>query len=754
MKNTIIKTNQHIAGLIVAASLSLPFTLASCSDKLDFFGNPNALRIEVEDEWTPSNETTRVSYTEGGTHTDFQAGDAIGVYAVKGSRIRANNVKFTMQEDGTWTGASDIEYDAAATYYAYFPYDANSTYTPTTSGTDVDTRFASFISDTRNVFWNADQSTKEKFDQSNLMIAEGTTTTAPRVKFTMEHKRGLAVIEPLNKWYYSTDADTKYRTSIVSFTNNIPYAEPSGNNLFLVKPSTSTTVGGKSVTISAGKYTVVDGIDASSGTPTFTYATSYDGGNTWTQYGVGTDEGASEWTRDAPAWLTVTPTSTDGGPTNFSCTVPFLPFPSADKRNAVLKEATAVSDYDLSMHDNDGSTRSSRTTANCYLVHAPGTYKLPLVYGNAIKNGAGNPSAYHTDQTGTDVMQNLVNHNDEAIYTGNATNDPWIKNHNITVDGAKLIWQDVKGLISSVGVAGDYLTFTVSDENIDEGNAVIAATANGTVVWSWHIWVTQETLAASRLTTVATGSHTYQVAPVNVGQHTKYERALCKVRAAYNDATIEFEVEGLYTGEYGTETSYQWGRKDPMMTSDRYLIDGSSFTPTSVESLKSYISIGTAIKNPDKSYCTRPRKGSTWVNSQYYEQDCCNYWDMNQTSEEGNISTATVKTVYDPCPPDFCTPTDNLYYYMGNNGNESSVIWESYGKHIGGVWKKDSPNLFFPKTDDITGPVGTYWSASSRTPNDFGSYGLYLNSSGWSYANGEVLFQHYSRIPVRPVKEE
>lgn len=751
MKNTIIKTNQHIAGLIVAASLSLPLTLASCSDRLDFFSNPNALRIEVEDEWTPAQGTTRVAYTEGGIHTEFEKDDAIGVYAVKGSRITANNVKFTF--DGTtWTSTSDIEYDAATTYYAYFPYDANGTYKPSTSGTDVDTRFASFINDASNIFWTQDQSTKAGFDKSNLMIAEGTTTTAPRVKFTMEHKRGLAVIEPLNKWFYSDDEDTKYRTSVVSFTYNIPYSEPSGNNLFLVKPSKSTMVGGKSVSISAGKYTVVDGVDASSGTPTFTYATSYDGGNTWTQYGVGTDEGASEWTSDAPAWLTVTPTSTDGGPTNFSCTVPFTPFPSADKRNAVLKEATAVSDYDLSMHDNDGSTRSSRTTANCYLVHAPGTYKLPLVYGNAIKNGAGNPSAYHTDQTGTDVMQNLVNHNDEAIYTGNATNDPWIKNHNITVDGARLIWQDVKGLISNVGIAGDYLTFTVSNDNIDEGNALIAATANGTVVWSWHIWVTQETLADSRLTTVATGSHTYQVAPVNVGQHTKYERALCKVRAAYNYATIEFEVEGLYTGEYGTETSYQWGRKDPMMTSDRYLIDGSSFTPIDVESIATYTSIGTAIKNPDKSYCTRLNKRWTWVNSQYYEQDCCNYWDMNQTSEDGNISTATVKTIYDPCPPGFCTPTDNLYYYMGSEDNNGSAIWESYGKHIGGMWKKDSPNLFFPRTDDVAGPIGTYWSASSGT--QFGSKGLYLNSKEWSYVNEDVLFQHYNKIPVRPVKEE
>ncbi len=40
------------------------------------------------------------------------------------------------------------------------------------------------------------------------------------------------------------------------------------------------------------------------------------------------------------------------------------------------------------------STRGGQTasnTANCYLVHAPGTYTLPLVYGNAIKDGPRTP---------------------------------------------------------------------------------------------------------------------------------------------------------------------------------------------------------------------------------------------------------------------------------------------------------------------------------------------------------------------------
>ena len=57
-------------------------------------------------------------------------------------------------------------------------------------------------------------------------------------------------------------------------------------------------------------------------------------------------------------------------------------------RNAALKSATALgtagSPYDLSTKG--GSV--ARSTANCYVISAPGHYEIPLVYGNAIKNGA------------------------------------------------------------------------------------------------------------------------------------------------------------------------------------------------------------------------------------------------------------------------------------------------------------------------------------------------------------------------------
>ena len=76
---------------------------------------------------------------------------------------------------------------------------------------------------------------------------------------------------------------------------------------------------------------------------------------------------------------------------------------------SALQNATPVSNLDLSMVDNAGNSRTSRTTANCYLVHAPGTYKIPLVYGNAIKNGAVNTEAFNpTGTSGTYFLKPFI----------------------------------------------------------------------------------------------------------------------------------------------------------------------------------------------------------------------------------------------------------------------------------------------------------------------------------------------------------
>lgn len=57
----------------------------------------------------------------------------------------------------------------------------------------------------------------------------------------------------------------------------------------------------------------------------------------------------------------------------------------------------------------------------------------------------------------------------------------------------KLLWQDTKGLVTGIiplGGAGQNARFRVQTASGKSGNAVVAFTINGTIYWSWHLWIT------------------------------------------------------------------------------------------------------------------------------------------------------------------------------------------------------------------------------------------------------------------------
>ncbi len=166
--------------------------------------------------------------------------------------------------------------------------------------------------------------------------------------------------------------------------------------------------------------------------------------------------------------------------------------------------------YDLSSHDIYGNLYTLYpgfkngdlgTTANCYVVSAPGWYRFPAVYGNAIKGGAYNTAAYNGDG-GTNRLGAFLDHNNNAI------TQPWISGiskGNKGRDGVSLVWEDATDMIYATGFADSnraeelepfywedpatgygYIYFYVNQ--IAWSNAVIAAKSGSTTVWSWHIW--------------------------------------------------------------------------------------------------------------------------------------------------------------------------------------------------------------------------------------------------------------------------
>jgi len=262
------------------------------------------------------------------------------------------------------------------------------------------------------------------------------------------------------------------------------------------------------------------------------------------------------------------------------------------------------SPYDLSTRGGN----ISQTTANCYVVTAPGTYMFPCVYGNARFNGANNPDAYYpegisglvTTSGSTDETQNyFLPRFYNAIGIG--INDPYVVtdlNQTYTVSDlrAEVVWRDTQSTISpevidiTTGEAptssssGEniYIKFTISPQNITPGNIVIALEGSLSgynleswpVFWSWHIWVTDKDFTPSN------GVLSYNLGWVDAdetvtGAVTRYSDRSLTLRIVALENDTEKEYGGAFTltqhgdaysinnPSKGKNPHYQWGRKDP-----------------------------------------------------------------------------------------------------------------------------------------------------------------------------------------------
>ena len=400
-------------------------------------------------------------------------------------------------------------------------------------------------------------------------------------------------------------------------------------------------------------------------------------------------------------------------------------FNTAGKYFEIAVKMTKPALVDLSMVDCAGKARTDGMwTANCYMVHTAGYYKLPLVYGNAIKDGEDYTAAYNPGgTTSTNYCANFVNH------AGDAINAPWItkstdgtgvnKGMGITVASAELLWQDAQGLITKVGIDGDYLTLTVGkNAATQEGNALVAAKdADGTIVWSWHIWVTKQTFAAEVLTTITLRDYVYKVTPVNLGW------------------------VGEATSTTGYCTFYQWGRKDAFKgtgsCTDENVYNISNAPVSGISHTDdNSMTIGGNIQHPTVHY--RNTSTSGVCDTQYY-----NMWDAQQTNTT-IAAAATVKTVYDPCPPGFCVPTIGLYNYISSQ----TVPEFSKGYTYSGVFFPASGCRYSDSGDlgDV-GSNGYYWSATPRGGTS-GRY-FYFYSGSWGLNRNSRTYGY----PVRAVAE-
>ena len=326
-------------------------------------------------------------------------------------------------------------------------------------------------------------------------------------------------------------------------------------------------------------------------------------------------------------------------------------------------------------------------TANCYIVSKGGFYGFKTVKGNS------------------------------ATSVG-------------TVTSAEILWESfgtsttpkVGDLIKSVSYNGGYIAFQTADA-FKEGNAVIAAKdASGNILWSWHIWLTDQ----------PQGQKYYN----NAG--TMMDRNLGATSATPGDV-----------GALGL--LYQWGRKDPFLGSSS--ISSSTFAkstitwPSTVPSNSSNGTIAYATANPT-TFIKVNNSNYDWYYTGSDETD-----NTRWTTSESN------KSIYDPCPAGWRVPdggTKGVWSKaLGSSSSfTQSSLYDSTNEGINFSGKFGSAStIWYPASgcrgngDGGLGDVGSRGNYCSASPNSSDAYSLSFSSNGGVFPSYD-----YNRVRGQSVR--
>ena len=313
---------------------------------------------------------------------------------------------------------------------------------------------------------------------------------------------------------------------------------------------------------------------------------------------------------------------------------------------------------------------SSSSSANCYIVSQSGTYKFKPVKGNSSESVGQVASA-------------------EVLWETFGTSESPSKGD----------------LIRKVSFSDGFVKFSTAD-TFREGNALIAARdASGNILWSWHIWLTDQPKG-----------QTY-----NNGAGVMMDRNLGATSSTKGDV-----------GALGL--LYQWGRKDPFLGSlsiiDNIEAESTITWPSPVSSSSSTGTISFATSHP-----------TTFITS-----DSNNYdWYYTVSSSTDNTRWRSSKTVYDPCPAGWRVPNggsdgvwSKAFGISSSWGNSSNWDSSNKGMDFSGIDKKlgSSGPIWYPAsgyrnssdgTLSLVGGNGSYWSVS---PNGKYAFSLGFNDNG------------------------
>ena len=474
-----------------------------------------------------------------------------------------------------------------------------------------------------------------------------------------------------------------------------------------------------------------------------------------------TDNGA-HWTTIKPDFLTLTTQENNGGTEAKTYTATFAPQVKTIGGTSaeILKAREEKTNVDLSTVDIHGIAHNKgTTTANCYVIHNPGTYKFPTVYGNSIKNGTDNKSAYTSTKSGANILSPFL-----------GAHGPITKPQIEGIANACLIWQDTQNLISNISYTADgYVHFSVDKSTIHNGNAIIAVRdASNIILWSWHIWVTEEDLTPIEIENYQ--HYKYNILPVNLGwcglDNQFYAERSLKVRIKQGEESNKTQ-ELTFTQQKhdlaiskrdGNNPYYQWGRKDPMLPSKGYTNDNKTCYTTDAQYTFKDRGLNTSdikeyIRNPHKFNIKKEMDGV------YY-----NLWSTDNDKTEAN-DDLVIKSVYDPSPVGYSLPASNAFTGFTTTGGNTNkpVEWNVKGSFNKGWYFYTKPNkqggtVFFPAcgarnygTGSLVNVTSSGWYWVAGPYDRYSGRGLYFVSG---YVNPLDNYGRSCGFPVRCAAEK
>lgn len=332
----------------------------------------------------------------------------------------------------------------------------------------------------------------------------------------------------------------------------------------------------------------------------------------------------------------------------------------------------------------------------------------------------------------------------DATVQGNGKTTTNIRPQRLNGTSAILIWEtgtEHNAIISDVSFADGRITFTTGSKR---GNAVIGLLdSRGDCIWSWHIWSVDYDIESS--------GQTY------FSGKTFMDRNL---GALTTDCT-QPSSRGMY---------YQWGRKDPFIypannQDTRKFADavyasgyeyGESYPETSSDP-ESMMSISWATAHP-----------TTYMNGAFYSDwddrttisdwlydPRPNLWG-NPTTSSNTVTATSTKSIYDPCPPGWKTPSPQDLkgiQYVGRFQPNYVTIQYNSGRTtqipMGGTLSEG----YFMSNGQIgrlytNVPYYYRWESGTSVYSERACTSLFFSSS-----MGTTDYYRYAANPVRCVRE-